>query len=51
MIDFDEAVALARTRLDMRLIAIDGLPLAGKSTLAGKIATAFEQNAFIWTIS
>ena len=42
MIDFDEAVALARTRPDIRLIAIDGLPLAGKSTLAGRLATALQ---------
>jgi uridine kinase len=40
MIDFNEAVALARTRPDTRLIAIDGLPVAGKTTLAGKIAAA-----------
>jgi hypothetical protein len=40
MIDFDEAVALAIARPGIRLIAIDGLPLAGKSTLAGRIATA-----------
>lgn len=39
MIDFGEAVALASTYPDARLIAIDGLPLAGKSTLAKRIAT------------
>ena len=40
MIDFDEAVALASTHPDARLIAMDGLPLAGKSTLAGRIGAA-----------
>jgi uridine kinase len=40
MIDFDEAVALGSTHPDARLIAIDGLPVAGKSTLAGRIGTA-----------
>jgi uridine kinase len=40
MFDLDEAVALASTHPDARLIAIDGLPLAGKSTLAGRIGTA-----------
>lgn len=42
MMDFDGAVALASARCDVRLIAIDGLPLAGKSTLAGRIATALQ---------
>jgi uridine kinase len=40
MIEFNEAVALAGAQSDVRLIAIDGLPLAGKSTLAGRIAAA-----------
>jgi uridine kinase len=40
MIDFDKAIALASTHPNARLIAIDGLPLAGKSTLAGRISTA-----------
>lgn len=40
MIGFEHAVALAKARPDIRLIAIDGLPLAGKSTLAERMATA-----------
>lgn len=39
MIDFDQAVAIA-SRPDTRLIAIDGLPVSGKSTLADRFETA-----------
>jgi uridine kinase len=42
MIDFDAAVELARTRPAIRLIAIDGLPVAGKSTLAERMAEALQ---------
>lgn len=38
MIDFDAAIALAAARPGLRLIGIDGLPLAGKSTLAERMA-------------
>jgi uridine kinase len=39
MIDFDAAVALVASRPDARLIAIDGLPVSGKSTLADRLET------------
>jgi uridine kinase len=39
MIDFDAAVALVASRPDGRLIAIDGLPVSGKSTLADRLET------------
>lgn len=39
MIDFDEALAIAASRPDTRLIAIDGLPVSGKSTLADRLET------------
>jgi uridine kinase len=42
MLSFDEAVMIASTRSDARLIAIDGPPLAGKSTLATQIAKALQ---------
>lgn len=38
MIDFDRAVAHASAQRNVRLIAIDGLPLAGKSTLAARMS-------------
>jgi uridine kinase len=37
MIDFDAAVALIGARPGTRLVAIDGLPVSGKSTLAGRL--------------
>jgi hypothetical protein len=42
MIDMNQAVALANTRVGARLIAIDGLPVAGKSTLARHLAKALQ---------
>jgi adenylylsulfate kinase-like enzyme len=42
MMGFDDAVRLATARQEARLIAVDGLPLAGKSTLAGKLAAALQ---------
>ena len=39
MIDFKEALAIARRRPDARLVAIDGLPLSGKSSLAQRFET------------
>lgn len=39
MIDFDAAVALVASRPGARLIAIDGLPVSGKSTLADRLET------------
>lgn len=39
MIDFDEAVALVASGPDTRLVAIDGLPVSGKSTLADRLET------------
>ena len=39
MIDFDQALALASSRPGTRLIAIDGLPVSGKSTLAERFET------------
>lgn len=39
MIDFDAAVALVANRPETRLIAIDGLPVSGKSTLADRLQT------------
>lgn len=38
MIDFDEAVAVA-LQSDAKLVAIDGLPVSGKSTLAERFET------------
>jgi uridine kinase len=40
MLSFDEVIALAGKRPSLRLVGIDGLPLAGKSTLARQLATA-----------
>jgi uridine kinase len=39
MIEVDAAIALLQGRPDLRLVAIDGLPVSGKSTLADRIAT------------
>ena len=41
MLNFDEVEALLGQRLASRLVAIDGLPLAGKSTLAARLADTF----------
>lgn len=38
MIDFDTVLELLRARPDTRLVAIDGLPVSGKSTLAELLA-------------
>ena len=38
MIDFDTVLDLLRARPDVRLVAIDGLPVSGKSTLAERLA-------------
>jgi uridine kinase len=38
MLSFDEVIAFVASRQGLRLIAIDGLPVAGKSTLAGLLA-------------
>jgi len=40
VIDVEEAVAVASARTQARLIAFDGLPLAGKPTLAARLAAA-----------
>jgi hypothetical protein len=40
MLDFEEVVARVVQRSRLRLVAIDGLPLAGKSTLADRLAPA-----------
>jgi uridine kinase len=37
MLDVDAAVALLRSRPDLRFVAIDGLPVSGKSTLAERL--------------
>ena len=37
MIDFDAAVSLIGARPDIRLVAIDGLPVSGKSSLASRL--------------
>lgn len=39
LIDFDAAMAIAGARTDLRLVAIDGLPVSGKSTLAERFET------------
>ena len=39
MISFDGVIALVGQRPDLGLVAIDGLPLAGKTTLADQLAT------------
>jgi uridine kinase len=39
LVDFDAAVAMLVARPAMRLIAIDGLPVSGKSTLATRLET------------
>ena len=39
MIDFDAVVSLIGARPDIRLVAIDGLPVSGKSSLAGRLET------------
>jgi uridine kinase len=41
LIGFDEAESLVGRRGDLRLIAIDGLPVAGKSTLAERLVATF----------
>ena len=40
VLTFDVVIDLVRARPDLRLIGIDGLSLAGKSTLAGQLAEA-----------
>lgn len=40
VLTFDEVIDLVRARPGLRLIGIDGLSLAGKSTLAGQLAEA-----------
>jgi uridine kinase len=40
MLSFDEVIAFASQRPHLRLLAIDGLPLAGKTTLAERLAAA-----------
>ena len=52
MIDFDEALSIARLS-GARLIAIDGLPLSGKSTLAERFETEMQATCvylddFVW---
>jgi uridine kinase len=37
MLEFDDVLALLRGQPNLRLIAIDGLPVSGKSTLADRI--------------
>jgi uridine kinase len=39
MIHFDAAVSLVGARPGPRLVAVDGLPVSGKSTLAGRLET------------
>ena len=38
MLDFEEVIARVVQRSPLRLVAIDGLPLVGKSTLADRLA-------------
>ncbi len=40
MLDFEKVIARVVQRSPLRLVAIDGLPLAGKSTLADRLALA-----------
>jgi uridine kinase len=40
MLDFQEVIGRVTQRSGLRLVAIDGLPLAGKSTLADRLAVA-----------
>jgi hypothetical protein len=40
MIDFEKVIAKVVQRPPLRLVAIDGLPLADKSTLADRLAMA-----------
>lgn len=40
MLDFQEVIGRVTERSRLRLVAIDGLPLAGKSTLADRLAVA-----------
>ena len=47
----DQVIDLVRARPDLRLIGIDGLALAGKSTLAGQLAEAAGAHAFSLMIS
>ncbi|AKR56309.1 hypothetical protein XM25_10980 [Devosia sp. H5989] len=43
MLRFDEVVAVLRERIERaQLIAIDGLPVSGKSTLAARLASTFD---------
>jgi uridine kinase len=39
---FEEVIARVVDRSPLRLVAIDGLPLAGKSTLAGRLVSTLE---------
>jgi uridine kinase len=39
-LSFDEVIASVGRRPHLRLLAIDGLPLAGKTTLADRLAAA-----------
>jgi uridine kinase len=40
MLNFEEVIARAAMLSPLRMVGIDGLPLAGKSTLADRLATA-----------
>jgi uridine kinase len=40
VLTFDEVIGLVRAQSDLRLLGIDGLPVAGKSTLASQLAAA-----------
>jgi hypothetical protein len=50
MLDFEDVIAAVVDRSPLRLIAIDGLPLAGKSTLADVSFPRWEGTASAWMI-
>jgi nicotinamide riboside kinase len=44
MLDFEKIIARVVQQSSLRLVAIDGLPLAGKSTLADRLALALRDS-------
>ena len=51
MLTFDEVIALVASKPKPLLVAIDGLPLSGKTTLALRSSRNLALNAWAWTIS
>jgi hypothetical protein len=49
MLTFDEVVSLVSSKQRPLLVAIDGLPLSGKTTLALRLIEGSARSAWGWT--